>query len=508
MKYIYTLLCYAVLTSSLIAQEEKTVSLDSLFTIDKTELSTENTEFGAVLANDNTVYFAQTNTNLNPDDKNKSYLDIYQATFNKDKSFSDISALTSINSKWHDGTATVTKDGNTMYFASESFNTKKGFKKEKTPSKILKKGQIYLYKATKVEGKWTNTTLLPFNKVGYSVRNPSISEDGKTLYFSSNMPGGLGEEDIWKVTIDGDSYGNPENLGKNINSIKNESFPFITSKEVLYFSSNRDLGYGGLDVYKIDLNKNDGIINVGAPINSVKDDFSFTLNDAKKIGFLSSNRDQSDDIYLITPICRLLANITVLDKETQQVISNAKLELLNNDEIIKSIITNQNPYLAKLECEKTFYLKASKEGYEDATHTIEPVLDANTIGVVMQMTQIPPIVTKTNVILQEIYFVFDQSHITEQGKTELDKLVQVMNKYPEMKIIAESHTDNIGNDAYNLDLSKRRANATVAYIISKGIAKDRISGKGFGETKQKTECTRCTIEENRLNRRSEFIIVQ
>jgi hypothetical protein len=131
MKYIYSLLCYVALTSAVVAQEDKTTTLDSLFTIEKTDLSTENTEFGAVLANDNTVYFAQTNSNLNPDDKNKSYLDIYQATLNSDKSFSDISPLTSINSKWHDGTATVTTDGNTMYFASESFNTKKGFEKEK-----------------------------------------------------------------------------------------------------------------------------------------------------------------------------------------------------------------------------------------------------------------------------------------------------------------------------------------------------------------------------------------
>jgi outer membrane protein OmpA-like peptidoglycan-associated protein len=507
MKYIYSLLCYVALTSAVVAQEDKTTTLDSLFTIEKTDLSTENTEFGAVLANDNTVYFAQTNSNLNPDDKNKSYLDIYQATLNSDKSFSDISPLTSINSKWHDGTATVTTDGNTMYFASESFNTKKGFEKEKTPAKIFKNGKIYLFKASKLDGQWTNVTPLPFNKVNYSVRNPSISEDGKTLYFSSNMPGGLGGEDIWKVDVDGNSYGEPINLGDKVNSKNNESFPFITSKNVLYFSSNRELGLGGLDVYKIDLIKNDQIVNIGVPINSEKDDFAFTLNVSKKIGFLSSNREQSDDIYMITPICKLIANITVIDKTTKQVITNAKLEVLNDKEIIKSIMTTNDTFTTKLVCEKTFYLKASKVGYEDATHTIESVIDGGEINIAIEMIS-APIITEKEVILQEIYFAFDKSDVTEQGKVELDKLVKVMNENPKMVIAVNSHTDNQGSEQYNLNLSQRRANATVQYLISKGITKERVSGKGYGESQLKVNCQNCTIQDHKINRRSEFIIVK
>jgi outer membrane protein OmpA-like peptidoglycan-associated protein len=508
MKYIYSLLCYIVLSSASFAQEGKTGGFESQFTVDKAALSTEKTEFGAVLSNDNTVYYSRANANLNPNDNSKSDLDIYQATLNKDLSFSEITGLTSINSKWHDGTATVSSDGNTMYFASESFNTKKGFEKEKTPSKIYKNGKIYLFKATKVNGEWTSATPLPFNSPTYSVRNPSLSEDGKTLYFSSNMPGGLGGEDIWKVTIDGTFYGAPENLGVTVNSKSNESFPFISSKNVLYFSSNRAAGLGGLDVYRVDFNKNKGIENLGAPVNSEKDDFSFSLNEAKKTGFFSSNRAESDDIYLVTPICNLMANIIVLDKESKQVIADAKLDILNDDEIIKTIMTTAIPYTSKLQCEKPFYLKATKEGYEDATQTITPSNEGGDLQVVVEMSPLAPIVTETEVILQEIYFVFEKSNITAQGKTELDKLVEVMNTYPEMQILVKSHTDTIGNNAYNLDLSNRRANSTVAYVVSKGIAKERITGKGLGETEPKINCDPCTIEQNKQNRRSEFMIIK
>lgn len=509
MKYIYTLLCYITLSSLMTAQQKNVMVIDSLFTLKKADLSSEKTEFGAVLTNNNIVYFTRANSNLNADDKNESDLDIYQAVLNNDHSLTDIKALDGINTKWHDGPSTVTSDGNTMYFASESFNVKKGFEKEKTPAKIYKKGKVYLFKATKVNNEWTNTTPLPFNQIEYSVRNPSISKDGKTLYFSSDMPGGLGGEDIWKVSISQNSYGEPENLGAIINSSNNESFPFITSKNVLYFSSDKDAGFGGLDVYKIDFKKTHKVINVGAPINSEKDDFSFTLNDTKKTGFLSSNREDSDDIYLINPICRLYANIIVSDKETSVLINDAQLVLLENTSTPKDISSLQEVAHIKLECEKKYSLITSKAGYENNTYIIEKSIDSGELKIEIKLQPIAkPIITDTEVILNPIYFVFDTSYITNKAAVELDKLVTVMKKNPSMNILVKSHTDNHGPASYNSVLSNKRANSTVNYITSKGIAVDRINGKGFGESEPKINCEKCTLEQNSTNRRSEFIIVK
>ena len=509
MKYIYTLLCYITLSTLMTAQQKNVMVIDSLFTLKKASLSSEKTEFGAVLTNNNIVYFTRANSNLNADNKNESDLDLYQAVLNKDQTLTDIKALDGINTKWHDGPSTVTSDGNTMYFGSESFNIKKGFKKEKTQAKIYKKGKIYLFKATKVNNKWTNTTPLPFNQIEYSVRNPSISKDGKTLYFSSDMPGGLGGEDIWKVSISQNSYGEPENLGAIINSSNNESFPFITSKNVLYFSSDKEAGFGGLDVYKIDFKKTHKVINVGAPINSVKDDFSFTLNDTKKTGFLSSNREDSDDIYFINPICHLISNISVSDKETGTIIIDAKLDFLQNNKTLQSLTTTQTPILSKLECDKTYNLLASKEGYEKVAHKIATSTEGGELTIIIKMQPIKaPIITNTEVVLQSINFEYNKSSITTSGASELDKLVKIMTDNPGILVLVKSHTDSKGTNSYNIDLSNKRAKATVDYIISKGIPGIRISGKGFGKSELKINCDKCTDEENSQNRRSEFIIVK
>ena len=509
MKYIYTVLCYIILSNSVVAQQKKVMAIDSLFTLKKAGLSSENTEFGAVLTNDNIVYFTRTNSNLKAEDKNESDLDIYQAVLNDNYSLTDIKALDGINTKWHDGPSTVTTDGNTMYFASESFNIKKGFEKEKTPTKIHKKGKIYLFKASKIDNKWSNITPLPFNQINYSVRNPSISEDGKTLYFSSNMPGGFGGEDIWKVNIDKNSYSNPENLGDKINTSGQESFPFITKEGILYYSSNLENGLGGLDVYKIDL-KNDSIsTNLGLPINSKADDFSFSYNKNKKAGFLSSNREGSDDIYIIKEICRLYANITVSDKETGILITDAQLNLTENASTPKNISSLEEVTRIKLECDQEYGLLASKKGYENNSHVIEKSVDGGELKIEIKLQPIAkPIITDTEVILNPIYFVFDTSYITNKAAVELDKLVTVMKENPSMNILVKSHTDNHGPATYNLILSNKRANSTVNYITSKGITADRINGKGFGESEPKINCEKCTLEQNSTNRRSEFIIVK
>lgn len=479
-----------------------------LFDVSKSDISSDKTDFGAVLTNDNSVYFssARNTSRRNSNWNEEPYLDLYKATYNSNGTISEAVAVDNLNTKWHDGPASVSADGKTMYYGSESFNEKEYTKDKAKKSKF---GKIYLYKATFEGGQWTNSKPLPFNNAAYDVRNPSLSKDGKTLYFSSNMPGGFGAEDIWKVTINGDSYGKPENLGSKINTEANESFPFITEDNILYFSSNGKEGFGGLDVFKIDLNKASEVINIGAPVNTEKDDFSFTYNTNKKVGFFSSNRAGNDDIYKADPVCAVQAIAVVKDAKTGIVIEQAKVVLVDaKEKTVGNQTTAVNGKAAfGVNCNTAYSFQVSKQGYESGVFGIAKT-DGGEVVVEALLQPIMPIITEKEVILQPIFFEYDKSNITQEGAAELDKLVQVMNDYPTMVIFAKSHTDNRGSDKYNLNLSDRRAKSTVQYLVSKGIAKDRISGQGFGESEPKVTCDTCTEEQHAQNRRSEFLIVK
>ena len=480
-----------------------------LFGATKSDISSDKSDFGAFLTNDNTLYFASArNTSRKEYGLNEEpYLDLYKATYNSNKTISEATTVDNLNTKWHDGPATITSDGSTMYFASESFNESKGFEKDK--EKQLKFGKIYLYKATKEGDTWSNKKALPFNDKTYSVRNPSISKDGKTLYFSSNMPGGLGGEDIWKVSVNGDSYGTPENLGSRVNTEGNDSFPFITDDNVLYFSSDARAGLGGLDVFKVNLNDNSNAMNIGLPVNSEKDDFAFSYNTKHKVGFFSSNRDGVDNIYIADPICGVEATVTVKDAKTGKVLQGATVAMIDEKlELAGKSETSENgESVFKVNCEMEYAVQASRLGYENGAGTMEKS-EGGKSTVVINLEPLKPIITETEVILQPIFFEFNKSNITAEGAAELDKLVEVMNEHPEMVIFAKSHTDNRGGDKYNMNLSDRRAKSTVQYVISKGIAKERITGQGFGESEPKVDCKKCTNEEHAQNRRSEFLIVK
>lgn len=480
-----------------------------LFDITPSDISSDKSDFGAVLTSDNTVYFASArNTSRRTSGWNEEpYLDIYKATYNSNGTISEATEADGLNTRWHDGPVSVSADGNTMYFASESFN-EKAYTKDK--AKHLKFGKIYLYKTKKQEdGSWSKREALPFNNEAYSVRNPSISQDGKTLYFSSDMPGGLGGEDIWKVSVDGDTYGEPENLGKNINTEGDESFPYITKDNTLYFASNARVGFGGFDVFAIDLNKSAEAKNVGAPVNSEKDDFSFAYNKEKKVAFFASNRSGVDNIYIATPICGMNALVVAKNAKTGVVLSDVALTIVDQNQSVAANNSTAGNGEAnfRLACEKTFSVQASKTGFQNAVAELKEVAEGE-LKVEVLLEPILPVITEKEVILDPIYFAFNKSNITKEGAAELDRLVAVMQEYPDMVIFAKSHTDSRGSDKYNLQLSERRAKATVQYIISKGISKDRISGQGFGESEPKIDCKKCTDEEYAQNRRSEFLIVK
>lgn len=467
--------------------------------------------FGGVLASDNVFYFTSArNTARKKYGVNEEpYLDIYQSTYNANGTFSEPVPATDLNSRWHDGPVALSADGKTMYFTSESF-LEKEYVKDK--SKKIKQGQLYLYKATKVgDNKWDEIVELPFNDKKWSTGSPSISKDGKWLYFASDREGSIGgSADIWKVEIKGkNQYGQPVNLGPKVNTAGKENFPFIADNDKLYFSSDGWKGFGSLDVFVADLKKGGEPQNLGAPVNTNKDDFAFTFNQDKKLGYFSSNREGFDKIYEAKPLCAVEALVVVTDLVTGKVISGARVSILDDKgNVIETRTAAADGTVDYgVDCDRAYTIQASAEGYEGNAFPIEKT-PGGEVKVDAKLKPIEVTPEQTEITLNEIFFEFNKSNITKQAAFELDKAIETMKKYPELVVMVKAHTDSRGSDQYNMSLSNRRAKSTVQYIISKGIAKNRISGQGYGESEPKVQCTECTEEQHAQNRRSEFLIVK
>ena len=482
-----------------------------MYDVKSSSISSDKSDFGALLI-DNGLYFvsARSGSGKSYSWTDESYLDIYRADYNSDGSVSNAVAVKQLNSKWHEGPITMSSDGKTAYFASESYKDNITASKDKKAN--AKYSQVYLYSALKNGDSWGSISSLPFNDKSFSNSNPSLSKDGKTLYFSSNRPGSIGGTDIWKVMVNADgTFGEPQNLGAKVNTEGNESFPFIADdNKTLYFASSGRQGFGGLDVFEIDLSKNSEAINLGNPVNTEKDDFAFTFNESKKIGFLSTNRNGNDDIFFVNPVCAVDALIVVSDKKTGLILANASVSILDDKKnIIATEMSNSKGEVSyKVECDKAYVIQASKDGYEGNTFAVTKS-KGPTAKVDARLQPIDVVITETEVILNPIFFEYNKSNITQEGAFELDKLVQVMKNNDKMVVLAKSHTDSRGADSYNLTLSDKRAKSTVQYIISKGIAASRISGVGKGELEPKVDCGEtCTEEQFALNRRSEFLIVK
>ncbi len=481
-----------------------------LFKVEETTINDKDkSDFGAVLSNDNVLYFVSNRKKSKKQDlwTKEPYLDIYKSVRNDDGTLSEAEEVEELNTIYHDGPLTISQDGKTMYFSRDG-HSEGSYKKIKNNK--IKLAQQGIYKATLVDGKWKNIEALPINSKDYSVTHPSLSNDGKTLYFTSNMPGGLGDTDIWKISIDGNTYGKPKNLGPDVNTSGKEGFPYVSSDNILYFASSGRQGFGGFDIFKYDLNKKENTVNLGNGVNTKRDDFAFSVNTSKKIGFFSSNRSGVDNIYIAIPICRFEITTTVKNAENSTLIPGAKVSILDNqNNIIATQLTDKNGNTSfNLSCENTYTINVLKDKFETVTIPVKKS-DEKEINLTASLQPINEIITDKEVKLNNIYFEFNKSNITQQGAYELDKLVKIMNDYPEMAILVRSHTDSKGNPNYNKKLSEKRAQATVQYLISKGIDKNRLSSEGLGSSEPKIDCkTNCNEEEDAKNRRSEFLIIK
>lgn len=491
------------------------------------DINTPNSDFGATFYGNKLVYSSTKSVG----DVNKKIYSWNQqpflSMFVADRNLSDGSLineqpfLNELASKYHDATITFSNDLKTFYYTT---NTLKG-NKLKNDRKGTNNFQII--KAQLDNDKMSKSESMFFNSLNYSVGHPSLSADGKLFFFVSDMPGGYGETDIYMAEVFPDGTMNsPVNLGPKINTIGREMFPFYKDG-VLYFSSEGHYGYGGLDVFESNYfgKKFSEPKNLGEPINSNKDDFSFITDSESKYGYFSSNRaggKGDDDIYFYRkkdPPCIQTVMGKVLNTKSKIAIEGASIKLydLFNEFKFEVFTNDKGEFEMKIPCKGAYKLFATKPNYSSQEKEISTgEKNGEVITVDFNLGSLEDFVVKDNgnekIDINPIFFNYDKWDITPQAATELDKVVFVMTSFPKVKIRIESHTDSRGKDLYNLKLSDNRAKSTQKYIISKGISSDRIeSAVGFGETRLKNKCkngVKCNEDEHFVNRRSDFIIVE
>ena len=482
-----------------------------------------SSDFGLAFYGEDKVAFASTRNTENPSYSwnNLPYLDLYFATLTNDGKLENITPFSSeINTTSHESNATFSSDGKTMYFNRTNAT------RTKTDEERI--AHIQIFKAEWVDGTWANVTKLPFNSNSYSCEHPSLSNDGKTLYFASDMPGTLGGFDIFKVAINEDgTYGTPENFGAKINTKHREQFPYISDMDVLYFASDGHLGYGGLDIFRSRLvdGSFDLPVNLGSSVNSNLDDFAFTIREKDNTGFVSSNRSGFDRLYNFAregnPLTKYLVSGLVNDKNSKTPLLGALVTLFDSKgSIIQDVIVGEKAdYSLKTEPNKVYKIRAEQKGYisqEFEFYTSGKEKNQQNINFSLEAYKDVDARIKENekgalqVELDKIYFDFNKSKIRQDAATTLNVLVDLMNKYPLMQIEVSAHTDYRGKDHYNLELSKRRAAATLEYLVSKGIDRNRLKSEGYGETQPLNNCVKpgvCDQAGYELNRRCEFTIL-
>jgi outer membrane protein OmpA-like peptidoglycan-associated protein/tetratricopeptide (TPR) repeat protein len=427
------------------------------------------------------------------------FTDIYKAKLTGDEIdgnsveiLGDLINLPGIN----EGTITFTRDGNTVVFARGNDGSKKGTK------------EVNLYISRYRNGDWSEPELLTVNDPNSWDSSPAFNRNGRTLYFASNRPGGMGGVDLYAATLDGNGrFSNARNLGSDINTAGNDMFPYVDDDGRLFFASNGHPGYGGLDLL-VAIRK-DGkttIQNLGSPMNSSEDDFGLIYYSRTK-GYFTSNRDGGqgdDDIYAFVDnspdrklVNYILAGRTLTpDSATQTnvVLSQARVRLMDTEDNILAETTSDDngAFEFQLDGETDYLLIGEKPDYFTTRKNFstigesipaEQLVDEITTKNFQTELVMDRIILEKAIVVENIYYDFDSANIRADAAIELNKLARFLQDNPEIKIELGSHTDSRGNDEYNRDLSQRRAESAVNYIISQGVDKNRIRARGYGEAR-------------------------
>jgi outer membrane protein OmpA-like peptidoglycan-associated protein len=395
---------------------------------------------------------------------------------------------------------------------------------------------VDLYLSRFRNGQWSEPTPININQPDAWESTPAMSPDGRTLYFSSNRKGGFGGLDIYSAQMDGRGrFGKVKNLGPEINTAGAELFPYVSENGKLYFSSDGQSGYGMLDIFVVNRANGKTVVeNLGQPVNSPADDFGIFLFKADR-GFFTSNRDGGkgdDDIYTFInedPNLRVvnyfLQGITYMTRKdsTREILPNTKVSLLGQDgEVMQDFVTgNDGKFLFRVYENENYSLLGETDGF------ITKRQPYTTVGKSVPLESLKELITNITLdtilvldrkernkifVLENIYFDYNESYIRADAAKELDKLVTLLNDNTDLKIEMGSHTDSVASEAYNIELSQRRAESTVNYLIRNGIDPARLVAKGYGESKPIARNTNPDGTDNpagrQRNRRTEFKILE
>lgn len=489
------------------------------YSVKNLKANSKNSDFGTTFYGEDRIVFSSTResgiSNKKWDGNDQPFLDLYignvdeKGEINKVKPFSK-----SVNSKYHDAMVTFSPDLKNVYFTSNNYM-----------EGDLKTGGLKIFKATVSEnGHWKDVVTLPFNSDSYDTAHPNLSKDGTKLYFVSNMPGGMGNSDVYVVSVNKGHYGAPKNLGPTVNTKYKEYTPYVDGN-ILYFSSNRPGGLGGFDIY---MTKLDGSIakpiNLGKPMNSKADDISFIIDNEKQKGYFSSNRwggKGDDDIYsfiqkTVIPICDQTIEGTIFDKKTGMPISNAFATLYDakGKKMRRRETLTDGKFYFSLKCGIPYKVTTGKLGYFDKDSIVNTSHKNGYVNdIKFGMIEKEFIISNDKEMLniRPIRFELNKANILNTSYVDLAKVVRLMDKFPKMVIQVGSHTDSRAPDGYNMQLSRKRASETVNYLLSIGADYKRITGKGYGETELLNKCSnnvKCSEIEHQQNRRTEFVVIK
>jgi len=543
--------------------------LAAKYSIKNISINTRHSDYGAAYFGPNKLVFASSAIDAQSlrskfrkkrdENDNPSY-DLFAGFINNKGEVNYVKRImNNFNTKYNESNVSFTPDLKHVYFTQN--NISEGHRIGDNDNWI----NLKIFRAkVDANGEWTNVISLPFNDDSYSCAHPSVSEDGKMLFFTSDMPGSLGQSDIFWVTIleDG-NYGEPQNIGAHVNSTAKENFPYV-DKNLLYFSSNREGSKGGLDIYMVPIDDPNAVpVNLGSPVNSAYDDFCFVIDRQNKKGYFSSNRPNgkgNDDIYFFqqeTEIkqCKQVISGVIRNKETSLPIEGAYVTMFSHDDIMLGThpVGDDGYYRFELACRDNYTIEARKDNYSTQSKSIgfsKGVYEQNVDLFIQEIKKERPVVVKPKeekevvdevkveeIVVEEkivqeepkeepyiiyknghellnlppIYFDLDQYYLTKEAIHILGKAIDILHAHPNIYIEFAAHTDCRASDSYNLHLSNLRAKEVVNYLRNANISRERIKGRGYGESRIINGCVdgvKCTEKQHLQNRRTEFIIIK